>query len=126
VATPEWVPHLAVGTAHAQDDAAPADDAPAPPDGTPATPSAEGAAEDGVRQPSPEDRKEAEAAFRRGLTLLEQDAWQAALAEFVRSRELYSTRNATNNAAICLRKLNRFDEALDMYEAMLREYADMP
>lgn len=103
---------------------APAPPAPSAPPATPApspdaTPAAPAAA-------SPEDaRKEAEAAFRRGLELLEQDAWQAALAEFLRSRQLFPTRNATNNAAFCLRRLNRFDEALDMYEALLREYPDM-
>jgi len=75
--------------------------------------------------PDPQKRADAESSFKRGLDLLAQDAWQAALAEFLRSRELFPTRTATNNAAFCMRKLNRFDEALDMYEALLREYPDV-
>jgi len=56
---------------------------------------------------------------------LNEEAWTAALAEFMRSRELYPTRTATNNAAVCLRKLKRFDESLDMYETLLREFPNM-
>jgi hypothetical protein len=98
----------------------------ASPSTTAAPPPAPAAPADGASAPTPEDqRKEAEAAFRRGLELLKEDAWQAALAEFLRSRELFPTRNATNNAAYCLRRLKRFDESLDMYEAMLREYPDL-
>lgn len=110
----------------------PAPPAAAPPPSPPAgdRPADEAAApssgdEDAKVAPDPQKRTEAEAAFKRGLDLLGQDAWQAALAEFLRSRELYPTRTATNNAAFCLRKLNRFDEALDMYEALLREYPDV-
>ncbi len=76
--------------------------------------------------PDPANRAEAEERFKRGLQLLGEEAWTAALAEFVRSRELYPTRTATNNAAVALRKLKRFDEALDMYEAVLREFPNMP
>lgn len=71
-------------------------------------------------------RAAARASFDRGLTLFEQGAWSAALAEFRASRRLFPTRNATSNAAVCLRKLERFDEALDLYEALLREFADLP
>lgn len=76
--------------------------------------------------PDPAKRAEAEERFKRGLQLLSEEAWTAALAEFARSRELFPTRNATNNAAVCLRKLKRFDEALDMFESMLRDYPTMP
>jgi hypothetical protein len=71
-------------------------------------------------------RSEAKAHFDKGLTLLQEEAWAAALAEFLSSRELYPTRAATNNAAIALRKLQRFDESLDMFETLLREYPNMP
>lgn len=113
-------------TALAQPAAAPA---PAPsataPQPTPAAPPADPpSASDDEQAPrlDPAKKGDAEESFRRGLDLLKQDAWQAALAEFLRSRELYPTRTATNNAAYCLRRLGRFDEALDMYETVLREY----
>ena len=48
------------------------------------------------------------------------------LAEFLRSRELYPTRSATKNMAICLRKLQRFDEALEAFEALINEFPDLP
>jgi len=32
----------------------------------------------------------------------------------------------TKNLAICLRKVGRFDEALDMFEALLRDFPDLP
>lgn len=102
---------------------APAPSAPtasAPPSAPPAS------TVEGDAPPDPAKRAEAEDHFRRGLELLKEDAWQAALAEFARSRELFPTRTATNNAAFCLRKLKRFDEALDMYETLLREYPNMP
>ncbi len=90
-------------------------------------PSAAPAPEDAERGgPDPANRAEAEERFKRGLELLKEEAWTAALAEFARSRELYPTRTATNNAAVCLRKLKRFDEALDMYETVLREFPNMP
>jgi hypothetical protein len=71
-------------------------------------------------------RERARAAFERGTTLADQSLWAAAAAEFLRSRSIYPTRNATKNAAYCLRKLGRFDEALDLYEALLREFPDLP
>lgn len=101
---------------------------PTPPGPTPTPVAPPGAPAPGGDAPATTpaaQRAEAEASFRRGLDLLKEDAWQAALAEFLRSRELFPTRNATNNAAYCLRRLKRFDEALDMYEAMLREYPDL-
>ncbi len=83
------------------------------------------AADSGVEGPNPANKPEAEDHFKRGLDLLNQEAWTAALAEFLRSRELFPTRNATNNAAFCLRKIGRFDESLDMYETLLREFPTM-
>jgi len=100
---------------------APATAAPPPPSAQ--APTAEDAERGG---PDPANKAEAEERFKRGLELLKEEAWTAALAEFARSRELYPTRTATNNAAVCLRKLKRFDEALDMYETVLREFPNMP
>jgi hypothetical protein len=78
--------------------------------------------------PDPAEAKKADARshFERALSLFDEEAWDAALVEFERSRELYPTRAATKNAAICLRRLHRFDEALDMFDTLLREFPDLP
>jgi hypothetical protein len=106
---------------------------PAPPAAPPAaappatTPPAAPPADAPATAPPDESKKaEAKAHFDKGLTLLQEEAWAAALAEFLASRELYPTRAATNNAAIALRKLQRFDESLDMFEALLRDFPRMP
>ncbi len=64
--------------------------------------------------------------FGRGVALFADEAWDAALVEFMKSRALFPTRNATKNAAICLRQLHRFDEALDMFELLVTEFPTMP
>jgi hypothetical protein len=71
-------------------------------------------------------KQEARVHFQKGLALLREEAWGPALAEFMLSRELFPTRAATNNAAIALRRLQRYDEALDMFEALLREFTNLP
>ncbi len=67
-------------------------------------------------------KDEAKARFERGMTLFDKKVWDAALIEFLESRAAYATRSNTQNAAICLRNLNRFDEALDMFEALVKEF----
>jgi hypothetical protein len=62
---------------------------------------------------------EAQAHFERGLALADKKAWEDALSEFTRSRELHPTRAAIANAASCLEELLRYDEALDAYETLL-------
>ncbi|MEB2310443.1 MAG: PEGA domain-containing protein [Sorangiineae bacterium] len=101
---------LASGVALAQ----PADAPPAPP-----APSAPPATET-------DTKAQARAHFEKAISLFEEEAWDAALVEFQRSRELYPTRAATKNAALCLRKLHRFDEALDMFETLLKSFPDLP
>lgn len=91
----------------------------APPSAAP--PSAAPAGEES-NEPTVAQRDQARVRFERGLVLLRQEAYAPALAEFLESRNLYPTRNATNNAAIVLRKLNRYDEALDMFETLLRDF----
>jgi hypothetical protein len=100
---------------------------------TPAAPTPPAAAAPSDAAPAPAAapdpaaaKAEARARFDRGLTLLREEAWGPALAEFLASRKLYPTRNATTNAAICLRKLQRYDESLGMYETLLREFAELP
>lgn len=81
-----------------------------------------------VAEADPTEQKKAEARthFERGLSLFDEEAWDAALVEFTRSRQIFPTRAATKNAAICLRRLHRFDEALDMFDALLREFPNLP
>ncbi len=71
---------------------------------------------------SPQTKAEAKSHFVRGLKLLREEAWAPALAEFLLSRKLFPTRVATNNAAVALRKLQRYDESLAMWETMLRDF----
>ncbi len=77
-------------------------------------------------EPAPSLRAAAMASLKRGLRLYRQQEWDAALAEFVRSRELYPARGNTLNSALCLQKLKRYDEALDMFEILLREVPNLP
>jgi hypothetical protein len=74
---------------------------------------------------SPPDKKsEAEARFYKGRKLYDEGAWSAALAEFQASRKLYASESATRGAAVCLKRLQRFDEALDLFELALRDFSD--
>src|SRR4051812_35000964 len=70
-------------------------------------------------------KEEAKSRFERGMTLFDRKVWDAALVEFLESRAAYATRSNTQNAAICLRNLNRFDEALDMFEALVKDFPTM-
>lgn len=74
--------------------------------------------------PEPSAQARAEARFIQGRAAFRQGQWAAALAEFLASRRLYPTWSATSNAAVCLDKLQRYDEALDMFEVLLREFGD--
>src|SRR5688500_9945008 len=68
---------------------------------------------------------EARRHFELGVAHFDRQEWHAALVEFLSSRELAPTRGNTKNAAICLRKVGRFDESLDMFEALLRDFPDL-
>ncbi|MCS6899814.1 MAG: PEGA domain-containing protein [Myxococcales bacterium] len=70
-------------------------------------------------------KEEARLHFERGIALSDEESWNAALVEFARSRELFPTRGNTKNLALTLRKLQRFDEALDVYEQLLREFTNL-
>jgi hypothetical protein len=91
-----------------------------PPPATPAT------ATTSPAQPDPAKKEEAKKHFEIGLAHLDRSEWSAALAEFTRSREIFPTRAATKNLAFCLRKEGRFDEALDTYELLLKDFPDLP
>src|SRR4051812_36112582 len=70
-----------------------------------------------------EKRKdEAKVRFQRGLELVQNESWDAALAEFLASRKLFPTRVALKNAALSLRQLKRYVEALAMYNELLTTF----
>lgn len=75
--------------------------------------------------PASNREAEARARFEKGIELLEHKAWADALAEFLASRQLYPRATTTTNAVVCLEKLGRYDEALDLLEVMLREFPDL-
>jgi hypothetical protein len=74
-------------------------------------------------EPAGDSKAEARAHFDKAKKLSTDGVWPAALAEFLASRELYATWGNTLGAASALRKLARFDEALDMFEVLLRDFA---
>src|SRR5262245_23111226 len=77
----------------------------------------------GIAQ-TPSRKADAIVHFKKGVVLSHQGAWTEALAEFLEARKLYPLRNASGNAGYCLEALRRYDEALTMYEDMLREFGD--
>jgi tetratricopeptide (TPR) repeat protein len=72
-------------------------------------------------------KDQAVAHFDKGIALYDKGAWAAALAEFLEARRIHPLRNALYQAGLCLEKLQQYDEALEQFEAMLREHgATMP
>jgi hypothetical protein len=67
-------------------------------------------------------KEEAKVRFQRGIELVQNESWDAALAEFLVSRELFPTRVALKNAALCLRQLKRYVEALAMYNELIEKF----
>lgn len=69
---------------------------------------------------------EARAHYDRGYRLIEAEDWAAAYAEFAEANRMFPTRSASTSAGVCLKKLFRYDEALDWFERVLREYPNLP
>lgn len=67
-------------------------------------------------------KQQAKEHFLKGLEFVQNENWDAALAEFLASRDLYPTRVALENAAVCLRQLKRYSDALDMYSELLSKF----
>lgn len=61
--------------------------------------------------------------FRQGVALFEAGEVDRALDLFRRSRALYPSAKNTVNAALCLDRLGRWDEALEMYEAAIAKHS---
>ena len=57
--------------------------------------------------------------FRQGVALFQAGEVDRALDMFRRSRGLYSSAKNTVNAALCLERLKRYDEALELYETAI-------
>lgn len=74
-------------------------------------------------QSDPARLDEAKEFFRRGVSLLTSGDTERALEAFLRSRELVPSGKNTANAAICLERLGRLDEALEMYEEVLTRFS---
>lgn len=70
----------------------------------------------------PDAKQAAKAHFDAGNALLARGEVAAALGEFQRSRALFPSRGNTLNAAIALQRLGRFDEALELYLSLPRDY----
>lgn len=72
------------------------------------------------------DEAEARSYFERGIELFHDQKFSAALEQFNVSLEKKKSRSAMLNAAVCLKRLGRYDESMDLYETMLREYPTLP
>ena len=67
--------------------------------------------------------EQAKALFHQGVTLFGAGDTERALELFLRSRALVPSGKNTANAAICLERLGRLDEALELYEEVLTRFA---
>jgi hypothetical protein len=72
------------------------------------------------------DEAEARDHFDKGVAHFDKQEYREALEEFRKSLELKKTRNAMGYAASCLKQLGQYDDALDQYEEMRREYPKLP
>ena len=65
----------------------------------------------------------AKALFKQGIEIFKTGDHERALDYFLRSRQAYPSAVNTTNAAICLDKLRRYDEALELYEEVITKHA---
>ena len=69
-----------------------------------------------------DDVQRAKDLFRQGVELFKANDLERALELFLQSRAAHESIANTSNAAICLDRLGRYDEALEMYEAVLTKF----
>ncbi|WP_437568549.1 PEGA domain-containing protein [Sorangium sp. So ce542] len=72
------------------------------------------------------DEAAARAHFQRGVAHFDRQEYREALEEFRKSLGRKKTRNAMGYVASCLKQLGHYDDALEHYEAMRREYPKLP
>jgi hypothetical protein len=94
----------------------------------PSPPAASGAptptASSSAQAPSEYFLTHAKELFRKGNALLQSNQHELALELFLQSRALVPGVGNTTNAAICLERLGRLDEAVGYYELALKEFSD--
>ncbi len=73
-------------------------------------------------EPQDERLMEAKELFRQGVAVFEARDTERALEYFRRSRALYPSGKNSVNAAICLDRLGRYDEALELYEEVVAKH----
>jgi tetratricopeptide (TPR) repeat protein len=86
---------------------------------------AAGPPEPGNQKPA-EDPAKAQAVdlFKRGMMLFRAGDVERALVLLLQSRKAYASKGNTLNAAICLDRLGRYDEALELYEEALARFGE--
>ncbi|WP_437552555.1 PEGA domain-containing protein [Sorangium sp. So ce367] len=72
------------------------------------------------------DEAEARTQFQAGVAHFNKLKYPEALEAFRRSLWLKKNRNTMGNIALCLKQTGQYDEALEQYEEMLREYPKLP
>lgn len=72
---------------------------------------------------SPEERR-ARLRFQQGSRMIERELWELALAEFEASLQLFPTAPALFNRALCLHRLNRYQEAVRAFELFIDRHGD--
>ncbi len=74
----------------------------------------------------PDLKAEATLHYEKARRLMAAKDWAAAYTEFVEANRLYTSKNAQSTAAVCLKNLHRYDEALEGFDALLRNFNDVP
>ncbi|WP_437682739.1 PEGA domain-containing protein [Sorangium sp. So ce131] len=72
------------------------------------------------------DEAEARAHFEAGVAHFDKQEYREALEAFRRSLWLKKNRNSMGYVASCLKQLGQYDDALEQYEEMRREYPNLP
>lgn len=73
-------------------------------------------------QAAPTAREEGKARFERAIRFFEDGQYEVALVEFRASMAAYKSRAAALDIAICLRKLGRYDEELEVLDEVKRDF----
>jgi hypothetical protein len=88
-------------------------------------PTPEQSAEEAAKAAKAEAKARADERYQNGTRLFGDGAYASALAEFVAASRLYRTWQPLTSAGTCLEQLQRYDEALDRFEAVMREFEEV-